>query len=441
MSANNLEINSTPDHLEKPDESGDVKKMNKNPLIIVAVVVLLAIMGLLYAASTRNQPNSTQSTPSAPTEIREGESDAKSDHGAKMVAELENKNSSPLGADPLLDSNTTYNQQPINVVNGQGQELGLQPIQSNPMARNQSNYNGNLGSPPPVNFRQQAQQEFDMQRIKYAQKAFDVPSKTGLNTEPPSSQTQGGTPTPVSLMDKYLSQLNLSKSGEQAAISQSDKNRNFIAESVSYDYLAAQKAPQKSPFEIKTGTIIPGVMLTGINSDLPGKIKAQVSENIYDTATGKYMLIPQGTVIIGDYSSNVIYGQARVLVAWNRLVFPDGHVLNIGNMNGMDKSGYAGFSDQVDNHYFRIFSSALLMSAISGGVASADKGSGGSTPQTQSTSDSMVASAIQQLGAVGTKMIEKNLDISPTLMIRPGYKFSIFITKDLKLEPLKLKLN
>ena len=197
------------------------------------------------------------------------------------------------------------------------------------------------------------------------------------------------------------------------------------------------KQKQISPYEIKAGWTIPAILITGINSDLPGQILAQVSQNVYDTATGEYLLIPQGTKVVGSYSSNIIYGQSRILIAWNKLIFPNGDTLDIENMQGTSPDGYSGFTDQVDNHYFRIFGSAFLMSAITAGISLADNSNTNSNKETNA--DKAIAAAIQQMGAVASEMIRKNMNISPTLEIRPGYKFNIFVTKDIVLEPLSLE--
>lgn len=187
----------------------------------------------------------------------------------------------------------------------------------------------------------------------------------------------------------------------------------------------------KSQFEFRAGGVIPGVMISGINSDLPGQIMGQVSQDVYDTATGKYLLIPQGTRLIGTYSANVVYGQTGVFIAWQRMVFPDGKALDIGSMPGADEAGYAGFRDQVNNHYLRIFGSAFLMSGITAGVAySQDKytNSGSDKP---TMSSEMAQGLGQQFGQAAARMIEKNLNIAPTLEIRPGYRFNIIAIKDL----------
>lgn len=180
---------------------------------------------------------------------------------------------------------------------------------------------------------------------------------------------------------------------------------------------------------LRAGAVLPGIMISGINSDLPGNIVGQVSENVYDTATGKYLLIPQGTQLYGEYANHVAYGQEGVFVEWNRLVFPDGKALDIGEMHGTDSAGYAGFRDQVNNHYLKIFGSAILMSGITAGVSMSQKHHAGDT---EDASSALSESLGQQLGNVSSKMISKNLDIAPTLEIRPGYRFSVIVMKDLK---------
>lgn len=187
-----------------------------------------------------------------------------------------------------------------------------------------------------------------------------------------------------------------------------------------------------SPFEIRAGAVIPGIMLSGINSDLPGQIMAQVSQDVYDTATGKYLLIPQGTRMVGSYSSDVAFGQEGVLIAWQRLTFPDGKVLDIGSMPGADMAGYSGFRDQVDNHLWRIYGSALFMAGITAGASMAtDQGNSGGTGYEQPGVSSELSSALgQQLGQVSAQIVSKNLNIAPTLKIRPGYRFNIVTVKD-----------
>ena len=195
---------------------------------------------------------------------------------------------------------------------------------------------------------------------------------------------------------------------------------------------------QRTPgleLELKTGSVVPGVMITGVNSDLPGNMIAQVSQNVFDTATGRNLLIPQGTKIYGVYDARVVYGQSRVLIAWNRLIFPDGSSINIGAMPGADMGGMGGFNDEVDNHYFRIFGSAFLMSLVTGSMAyvmdSANDNLGDNSSNGTSMQDEMTSALAAQLGQASARLLEKNLNIKPTLEIRPGYQFNIVVTKDL----------
>lgn len=186
----------------------------------------------------------------------------------------------------------------------------------------------------------------------------------------------------------------------------------------------------RTPYELRAGFVVPATMISGINSELPGQIIAQVSQNVYDTATGRYMLIPQGSRLVGSYSSDVAYGQKRILVAWQRIVFPDGKAMDIGAMPGADGAGYGGFQDKVDNHYFRTFSSAFLMSGIIAGV-SLSQDSNREEGNTQRASDALSEALGQQLGTVMAQMVSKNLNVAPTLMIRPGYRFNVMVVKDL----------
>jgi len=194
--------------------------------------------------------------------------------------------------------------------------------------------------------------------------------------------------------------------------------------------LDSQPEVPRTPYELRAGYVVPATLISGINSELPGQIVAQVSQDVYDTPIGKYKLIPQGARLVGTYTSEIAYGQSRILIAWQRIIFPDGKALDIGSMPGGDGAGYAGFKDQVNNHYFRLFSSAFLMSAVTAGIAMSqpDRGESNSRP---TTSSAMSEALGQQLGQVTAQLIAKNLNIAPTLQIRPGYRFNVIVTKDL----------
>ena len=163
----------------------------------------------------------------------------------------------------------------------------------------------------------------------------------------------------------------------------------------------------QTPYEVLTGTVIPAVLITGINSDLPGQMVAQVSQNVYDTAKGNHLIIPQGTRLIGQYSSSVAYGQERVLVAWNRLIFPDGKSL------------------------LRVFGSAFLMSMITAGVVYSQDHNDRNSDDEYSASDAMAEQLANQMGQTAAQLIQRNLTIAPTIEIRPGFRFNVVVTKDM----------
>lgn len=223
--------------------------------------------------------------------------------------------------------------------------------------------------------------------------------------------------------------------GLQAGLSQhltdADRNNNFISAqqtpaSVADEYVPNTRRHSLGRFELNAGTIISAVMLTGINSDLPGTILGQVSENIYDTATGAHLLIPQGSKILGTYNSHVVYGQQRILVIWTRIIYPDGSSLNIGGMAGSDQAGYAGLHQYVDNHYGRLIGAALFSSvfvALGKTATENDKNDDG----TESTAAEAV---MEQMSSFGVRLAERNLNIAPTLKIKPGRRFTIITTQD-----------
>ena len=199
------------------------------------------------------------------------------------------------------------------------------------------------------------------------------------------------------------------------------------------DYLENSKNKPRSPYEVKAGSYIPAALITGINSDLPGSVNAQVTENVYDTITGNYLLIPQGTKLVGEYNSNVTFGQNRVQVVWNRIIFPDGASLNLGKMQGVDIAGNAGFQDKVDNHYLKIYGNAVLLSLMGAGYDILNQ----KAEQTTDPRETVAASVGQKLADVSGQTLQRNMDVQPTLIINPGYKFKIMVMKDIVLEEIK----
>ncbi|TRC75255.1 TrbI/VirB10 family protein [Mesorhizobium sp. WSM4307] len=187
--------------------------------------------------------------------------------------------------------------------------------------------------------------------------------------------------------------------------------------------------PPASPYVLQAGAVIPAALVTGIRSDLPGQISAQVTENVYDSPTGRALLIPQGTRIVGQYDNGVGFGQRRVLLVWNRLIFPDGHSIVLERQPGTDPQGYAGLEDGVDYHWGELFKAATLSTLLSVGAQA------GSSGQESEIARALRDGASDSVSRVGQQIVQRQLDIAPTLAIRPGFPVRVLVTRDLVLEP------
>lgn len=199
-------------------------------------------------------------------------------------------------------------------------------------------------------------------------------------------------------------------------------------------YVKGGLMPALSKYEVKAGSIIPGVMITGINSDLPGRIVGQVRENVFDTVSGRYLLIPQGTKVVGVYDSKVAFAQDRALIIWTRLIFPNGDSIDLEGMDGVDLSGYAGLKDKVNNHYGKLITGVVLSSILS---ATAKVAAGNYDSGTATFGQHAASGAAEQVNSVGSKITDRFLNIQPTIEIRPGMKFNVFVNKDLILKSYK----
>ena len=196
------------------------------------------------------------------------------------------------------------------------------------------------------------------------------------------------------------------------------------------EYLGRDRKPALGKYEIKAGWLIPAVLEQQLNSDLPGLIRALVRENVYDTATGRYILLPAGSTLVGIYNSHVGYGQSALQAVWRRVIFPDGSSLSLGGFEGDDSTGAAGFRDQVDNYWGRILSGALLTSLFAAGIQ-LSQGTKSSVLQTQSVGQQIGQGVGQQVGQLGTEVTRRNLNVQPTLVVRPGYRFFVRVEKDI----------
>jgi type IV secretion system protein VirB10 len=190
-----------------------------------------------------------------------------------------------------------------------------------------------------------------------------------------------------------------------------------------------------SPYVVQAGTVIPGALITGIRSDLPGQITAQVTENVFDSPSGQLLLIPQGARLIGLYDSQVTTGQSRVLLVWNRLIMPNGRSIVLERQQGADPSGYAGLEDEVDNHWKQLIGAALLSTLLS-------VGSEASAGTDSNTNSAALLQALRQgfgisVSQTGQQIVRQQMNIQPTLTIRPGFPVRVIVNRDLALEPYR----
>jgi type IV secretion system protein VirB10 len=190
-------------------------------------------------------------------------------------------------------------------------------------------------------------------------------------------------------------------------------------------------AKPASTYIIQAGTVIPAALITGIRSDLPGQITAQVTETVYDSPTGQYLLIPQGAKLIGQYDSSVAFGQSRVLLVWTRLIMPNGTSIVLDRQSGADTQGFAGLEDDVDYHWWDLAKAAALSTLLGVG---ADLG--------QTSQESDLVHALRQgsqdsISNTGQQIVRRQLNVQPTLTIRPGFPVRVIVNRDLILEPYK----
>lgn len=180
---------------------------------------------------------------------------------------------------------------------------------------------------------------------------------------------------------------------------------------------------------LQAGAVISAALISGIRSDLPGQITAQVTENVYDSPTGKILLVPQGTRVIGQYDSGVGFGQRRVLLVWNRMIFPNGRSIVLERQPGADAEGYAGLEDGVDYHWGEMFKAAALSTLLSVGAES------GSSSDESDIVRALRNGASNSISQTGQQIVQRQLNIAPTLTIRPGFPVRVIVTRDLVLEP------
>ncbi|QDW40486.1 TrbI/VirB10 family protein [Bradyrhizobium sp. KBS0727] len=277
---------------------------------------------------------------------------------------------------------------------------------------------------------QQAKESGLLFRLSDKQERRKQPVAAVINTEQPSAfrpAPADNAPTTAALLAKAQG-LN-DRSGEIIPSSQARKLAFVSAKADKETTNPHALAAAPSPYAIMAGSIIPASLITGLNSDLPGSTIAQVTENVYDTVTGEHLLVPQGTKLFGKYDSVVAFGQKRALVVWTRLILPNGNSVVIENLPATDVAGYAGLEDEVDFHTWQLLKGIGLATLLGVGTQL-------SLGNDESDLVKALRESVQQTtNRAGQRLIERELDVQPTITVRPGWPLRVIVSKDLVLKP------
>lgn len=381
---------SSPPPVAPPDlrlrgERPHVMRLSRKVLISLGAVSALAIAGALgYALQTHNKAQSgqellsTQNRPSA-----EGLAGLPKDYTGLP------RQAPPLG--PPLPG-----------------DLGK------PILNAGATPNTAAAAPDPA--AQRAAQELEASRVsKLFAQTNQQPQPLSLASASPAASA-GSTPSPP--VDAG------------AAQNMQDRKNAFLNASTDHRTVSDDRLQVKaSPYVVQAGTVIPAALITGIRADLPGQITAQVTEPVYDSPVGKYLLIPQGARLIGQYDSSVAFGQSRVLLVWTRVIMPDGTSIVLERQPGADTEGYAGLQDQVDYHWGELFKAAVLSTILSVGAEA------GTSDSENNLAQAIRMGASNSISQTGQQIVSRQLNIQPTLTIRPGFPVRVIVTRDLVLAP------
>ena len=277
---------------------------------------------------------------------------------------------------------------------------------------------------------QQARQAREASVFFQLTRSVEGPGANATNITPVAAAGQGSAPAaPIQTTAAPSDRLNLDLDRDQNDQQRKLDFLNQPTDRTIYNRHALQEPV--SPYEVLAGTVISASLITGINSDLPGEVLAQVTDNIYDSVSGRTLLIPQGSKLIGTYDSVVAFGQSRALVIWQRIVMPDGSSIVIDNLPATDTAGYSGLADEVDYHTWRLLEGVGLSTLLGTGSQITFGNSQSNLVQAirESTQDSV--------NQAGQRITERNLNIQPTITVRPGWPVRVVVHKDLVLRPYR----
>ncbi|WP_018097603.1 IncP-type conjugal transfer protein TrbI [Sinorhizobium meliloti] len=411
------------------DNQKGIRRLNRLPIVFAIVLVVLfcgiIVIGLSWRGLSLNRGDDIDSASNTPAttfgdQLKRGVTDGiigepveREAFQPTPVAEQEVEKEEPV-VEPRL----------------------VEREERRPRMESEEDWKGRLKREQDEQYMRETQRQ-RMARLQARATALDSPLKVDISEAEEASEdaTDSGRhntdTTGTSASDLYAAAMKSGLMGQNVDPNAQSSKQDFFNQDIKdLGYLPDQVVPQMSPYELKRGSVIPATLITGINSDLPGRITAQVSQNVYDSGTGYRLLIPQGAKLFGRYDSKISFGQERVLVVWTDLIFPNGSTLQLGGMAGTDVEGYGGFKDKVDRHLWRAFGSAALIALIGTGIDMSMPES--STLASQDTaSDAARRNFAQSFGRVAEETISKNLSIQPTIRIRPGYKFNVLVDQDI----------
>ena len=410
------------------DDQNGMRRLNRLPIAIAIVIVGLfvgvVVIGLAWRGLPFNRNNDIDSASNTPAtnfgdQLKRGVTDG-------IIGEpVEREAFQPT---PVVDQ----------TVEKQTAVVDRRPAEREerrPRLESEEEWKARLKREQDEQYIREAQRQ-RIARLQARATALDSPLKVDISdVERTANNSADPNQDPASTKnnpsDLYAAAMNSGLMGENLDPNAQASKEDFFNQDIKdLGYLPNRVVPQMSVYELKRGSVIPATLITGLNSDLPGRISAQVSQNVYDSATGYRLLIPQGAKLFGRYDSKISFGQERVLVVWTDLIFPNGSTLQIGGMAGTDAEGYGGFKDKVDRHLWRKWSSAALIALIGTGIDMSMPQS--STLATQETaSDAARRNFAESFGRVAEQTISKNLNVQPTIQIRPGYKFNVLVDQDI----------
>lgn len=409
------------------DDQKGMRRLNRLPIIgtiiIIVVFVGIVVIGLSWRGLYFNRSNEIDSASNMPAtsfgdQLKRGVTDG-------IIGEpVERETFQPT---PVIEK--VEKQEPV--VNRRPADRQ----ERRPRLESEEEWKARLKREQDEQYIREAQRQ-RMARLQARATALDSPLKVDISDAEKTATTedtsrQHATATATSASDLYAAAMKSGLMGQNVDQNRQTSKEDFFNQDIKdLGYLPNKVVPQMSRYELKRGSVIPATLITGLNSDLPGRITAQVNQNVYDSATGYRLLIPQGAKVFGRYDSKVSFGQERMLVVWTDLIFPNGSTLQIGGMAGTDAEGYGGFADKVDRHLWRTFGSAALIALIGTGIDMSLPQS--STLATQETaSDAARRNFAESFGRVAEQTISQNLNVQPTIRIRPGYKFNVLVDQDI----------